>query len=234
VLEGLAAFHTAGWEVDPGPGFTTPHDHYHVISPAAAATDPDQSGIMPRIVADGWTHLPDLLGVDLSAQLLALTNDPSPLVAALARFPQTIVHADVRAANLALEREPHRRLILLDWALPGLDVPGLDLVWYLIGLGDAAPEPIDASIARYRSDLASRLGARFDDAWWQPMLDLSMLGGLIRFGWIAARTLQRATTNEEREAVRASIRPWVERAERGLAVMRAVQGITRHSALGTS
>jgi hypothetical protein len=204
ILRALAAFHAAAWDdprvASPEAGFNHPWHQYHVISPAAAAGDTDPNGVMPRIVRDGWDRLRAAIDPHLAATLLALANDPQPLVDALAAFPQTVVHADVRPPNLGLERGDTPRLIVLDWALVGRGVPGLDLIWYLAGLGERNPIPRDQSIARYRDQLASRLGARFDAAWWKPMLDLSLLGGLIRHGWIAARALDAASDTRRAQA----------------------------------
>ncbi|HUG17069.1 MAG TPA: hypothetical protein VMM78_18825, partial [Thermomicrobiales bacterium] len=91
MLDALAAFHAAFWD-DPGAarvadGFNDPANFYRVISPDAARNDPDPSGVMPRIVRDGWQRLPDALRPDLAAALLSLANDPAPLRRALDQYP---------------------------------------------------------------------------------------------------------------------------------------------------
>jgi hypothetical protein len=193
MLGALADLHAAFWDDQSAGarsrGFNHPWHHYHIISPDAAAGELDQAAVMPRIVRDGWERLTDVVPSDLAATLLCLANDPQPLVTALAGYPQTVVHADVRAANLGLELGPPDRLVLLDWALVGRGVPGLDLVWYLAGLGLPDPAERQYLVEQYRAALARLLGKRFDATWWEPMLELSMLGGLIRYGWIAARAL---------------------------------------------
>jgi hypothetical protein len=50
-------------------------------------------------------------------------------------------------------------------------------------LGIQAPFANDLSIAWHRDSLAQRLGTRFDAAWWQPQIELSLLGELVRLGW---------------------------------------------------
>jgi hypothetical protein len=221
ILDGMAAFHATFWEqtalVDPEQGFNHPWHHYHIISPAAALRDPDPSGVMPRIVRDGWDALPALVGDELAGTLLALATDPGALLAAFARYPRTVVHADFRHANIGVERLPGPRAIVLDWALIGPGPATLDVIWYLIHLGSRSPAAVEDSLATYRRQLAMRLGARFDERWWQPLLELGYLGGLIRYGWIAARALHVARDEAARARIQAEMAPWIARARLGLA-----------------
>lgn len=223
LLDALAAFHAAFWD-DPDAasaarGYCVPRDHYHVISPAAAARDPDQTGVMPAIVADGWERLAMLLDPGIARELLALTNDPAPLVTALAPLPQTVVHGDFRAANLGLEPGSAGRAVAIDWALVGRGVAALDAVWYAASLGGlytAAGFSREDALARYRAHLARRLGAGFDGGWWEPMRELSLLGGCIRYAWIAARATA-ALTEDRRAAAHVDLAWWQQAARRGLA-----------------
>lgn len=225
MLDALAAFHATFWD-DPQAarseeGFNDPANFYHVISPLAAERDPDPSSVMSRIVHDGWQAVHEVLEPDLAAATLALANDPRPLRRALDRYPQTVVHGDMRAANLGIERgQPgeRTRLLVLDWALVGREVPGLDLIWFLVGPGGPGTLRHDESIAHYRQCLATRLGERFDMAWWEPMLDLSLLGGLIRYAWIASRAI---TSRDPARRAQAEIDlAWlVPGARRGLALL---------------
>ena len=65
---------------------------------------------------------------------------------------------------------PPSRMVLLDWQLVGPGTPGVDLAWYLANLGIKAPVDNDTTVAWYREALARRLGAAFDQRWWQPQL----------------------------------------------------------------
>ena len=55
-----------------------------------------------------------------------------------------------------------------------------------------APGDRIEAMAIYRDALARHLGARFNPDDWQAMLDLSILGGLIRFGWYTASEISAA------------------------------------------
>jgi hypothetical protein len=75
-------------------------------------------------------------------------------------------------------------VVLLDWQLATRAPPAVDLAWYLNA--DAAVLPIsqETAIAYYKHCLARRLGERFDESWWRPQLELSLLGGFVRQGWV--------------------------------------------------
>jgi len=73
------------------------------------------------------------------------------------------------------------------WARPG-DRRG-DLLWFLNSSGALLPLTREAAIEHSQAELARRLGPRFDAAWWQPQLELTMLGQLLRSGWWLLSTL---------------------------------------------
>jgi hypothetical protein len=95
----------------------------------------------------------------------------------------TLTHGDARADNLALVRGGELRLGLLDWQFVGVLPPVVDILWFIGGSFAAIPITREAVVERYRSELARRLGRRFDLAWWQPQLELAMLGQCLRSGW---------------------------------------------------
>lgn len=212
IITALAAMHAAYWDIVPDPLLCDPWHHYHVVSPDAAQSDPGEHGALHHSIIDGWEKLATLLDPGVARQALALANDPAPLVAALAPLPQTLTHADARPANIGIE---DGRVLLIDWALAGRDVAGLDLVWYIAGAGARGPMAREDSLALYERELAARLGPRHDRAVWTAIRDLSLLGGLLRHGWIAAR--QAFGANEaSREAGCADVAWWEAAARTGL------------------
>jgi len=111
------------------------------------------------------------------------------------------------------------RVVLLDWGMIGTGPPGVELAWYLAVNSARLPVAKEAAIGKYRRTRARRLGARFDERWWRPQLDLSLLGGFLQLGWAKAVGAVRG----EDEAVRARERAevlwwsqWVDRAARWL------------------
>ncbi|HYI16083.1 MAG TPA: hypothetical protein VEX37_11880 [Thermomicrobiales bacterium] len=216
ILNGLAAMHATFWDApelaDAATGLCPPGIHYSIISPATARRHADAPGVMPLAAQQGWDNLATLLPPDLFDTCLSLSNDPAPLVAALARFPQTLVHGDARISNIAIEHAHDRpKLTLIDWAIAGVNVAPLDLIWYLGARTPWLPGDRIEAMVVYRDALQRRLGPRFDPADWQPMLDLSILGGLIRFGWYTASEIARGG-----EQARADLAWWADRARAGI------------------
>jgi hypothetical protein len=216
ILNGLAAMHATFWDAPELAGAATglcpPDIHYSIISPATARRHIDAPGVMPLAAQQGWDNLASLLPPDVFDLCLSLTNDPTPLVAALARFPQTLVHGDARIANIAIEWTGDKPIpTLIDWAIAGVNVAPLDLIWYLGARTPWLPGDRGEAMAIYRDALRRHLGARFNPDDWQPMLDLSILGGLIRFGWYTASEITRG-----REQARADLAWWTDRARAGV------------------
>jgi hypothetical protein len=203
-LDALAALHVAFWEqpgrADPARGFCSPWHRYTVFSPATGAREIEHPNEVVRCIREGWEVFWTLTDPEVASLVRALLADPTPLCVAMARYPQTVVHGDPRDANIGIVRGAPPRVVLIDWHLTGPSTPGSDLAWYLWDLGIRLPVSREATTACYRDRLARRLGARFDDAWWQPQMELSLLGQLVRGGWANAWD---AVLNE-----RAAIREW--------------------------
>ncbi|MDQ3549823.1 MAG: phosphotransferase, partial [Chloroflexota bacterium] len=183
ILNGLASMHAAFWDApeltDATIGLCPPAIHYSIISPATARRHAGAPGVMPLAAQQGWENLATILPPDLFDTCLSLTNEPGPLVAALSRYPMTLVHGDARIANIAIEQHGGRpRATLIDWAIAGVNAAALDLIWYLGARTPWLPDDRESAMDTYRDALQRQLGNRFDPAWWQPMLDLSILGGL--------------------------------------------------------
>ncbi|MCB0156009.1 MAG: phosphotransferase [Anaerolineae bacterium] len=107
--------------------------------------------------------------------------------AALGQFPLTLVHGDWRHANQGLLRDNGQtRVLLLDWQLATAAPPVVDLARFLIANSPLLPLSKEATIAFYRARLAHYLGPRFADDWWQPQLELGLLGGFLQDGWAVA------------------------------------------------
>jgi hypothetical protein len=75
----------------------------------------------------------------------------------------------------------------------------VDLAWYLSANDRMLPVTKDEAVASYRDNLAWRLGTLFDEAWWRPQCELSLLTGFLQLGWGQALSV---TDPDESEAVR--------------------------------
>ena len=218
-LDALAALHVTFWDeatiADPARGYCSPAHLYTSFSPETGHREIDHPNKVVSVLREGWDLFWTLVEPDVADLLRQLFEDPVPLCAALARYPQTVVHGDPRAANLGIVREPTPRVVLIDWHFVGAATPGVDVAWYLWDFGVRLPVARETTIAWYRERLAHRLGTRFDEAWWQPQLELSLLGQLMRGGWGIAWEAVHDPSAEVRAWKRQDIAWWSEQARAG-------------------
>lgn len=156
-----------------------------------------------EIIAKGWDALFDLLDPDVCAALQAVMENPQPLFEKLAQFPRTLIHADFRVGNVALLPE-NNQVVAFDWQYAAYAPATICLCWFTM-TGEVFSIQAEAA-EYYRQQLANRLGSRFDQSLWQPMLDIGNLVEVLRKGsWHAMF----ATTSPD-EAWRARMRQCVQ------------------------
>jgi hypothetical protein len=178
-IEDMASMHAAYWGFDDGFGLFPLAHHYVMLTPAMAEleamtphTDP-----VPPAVASGWHQLDERYPAEARV-LRELATDPWPLVAALQRGPQTLIHGDWKLGNLGREGD---RTILLDWDRTGEAPPLVDLAWYLAVNCDRLPESKEDTIDAYRTSLES---SGIDTAsWWDDQLSPALAGAFLQLAW---------------------------------------------------
>jgi hypothetical protein len=177
----MAALHATFWNWRDEVGLTPLDRRYLMFSPAVAAAEAalGSAMIVPQVMADGWSRLPEASPV-LSDLVFGLLDDPTPLVDALGTVPHTLVHGDWKAANLG--RHADGRTVLLDFGeAPGEASPLADLSWYLALNSDLLPESKDEALSTYRAAL-ERHGIE-TAGWWEKAVSLEFLGAMLQFGW---------------------------------------------------
>jgi hypothetical protein len=183
-LDTMAAMHTSFWE-DPGLRDSilgSGHPAYFMIDPAA----------------EGWAFMEEFLEPDVAQVVRSLLRNPGPLYDALMRYPATLVHNDLWWANLGIVRGEHPRVVMLDWDFASLAPAAVDLVQYLGENFGVLPRSDEEVVEEYRSCLARRLGARFDERWWLPQLDLCFLGDFMRRSKWLLLVISQTTDEQER------------------------------------
>jgi phosphotransferase family enzyme len=212
LLDAMAAMHAAFWEqpeaAAPALGFCDLRHHYLEFAPVVAEREAGGPDPIPPMIGAGWALLPALVAPEVAAALRPLLTEPGPLAEALARSPQTVVHGDWKLGNLGLLAGPPRQVILLDWAVVGAAPPAVDLAWYLAVNSARLPVSKEETIALYRTALARRLAGRFDEGWWQPQLELALLGGFLQLGWPKLLGAANGPTEVVRARERAELEWW--------------------------
>jgi len=176
----MAALAAAFWGWADDIGLTTMAQRLRFFAPGTIAAEltADQVPGPLAAAAAGWPALAARSPL-LSGFARHVHDDPEVLTARLRRLPGTFVHGDWKMGNLG--RHPDGQTILLDWTLPGAGPACWDLCWYLALNRARLPEPKEAVIARYRSELENHGIAT--SSWWQEQLDLCLIGIMATFGW---------------------------------------------------
>lgn len=224
-LDAMAAMHVTFFEdaelCAPALGLCTLQHVYGMFAPQTGRREADGPDEIPKRILEGWDAFQSLVPPDVARIVLLLLDDPSPLCAALSRYPATLIHGDWRHANQGLLREGPgaraSRVVMLDWQLATCAPPAVELGRYLGANSALLPGAKEESLAYYRNQLAARLGARFDETWWQPQLALGLLGGFVQDGWAI---VLKATTwrigADARDHWRADLHWWAERVREGV------------------
>jgi hypothetical protein len=176
----MAELHAAFWDWDGPPALMPVANRYTCLTPTTGAVEAalGHDGGVPSVLAAAWQTLL-ALAPELGERALALANDPSPLVDALAETPHTLVHGDWKAGNLG--SWPDGRTILIDWQWPGRAAGCIDLGWYLAVNCDRLPSSKEDTIASYRAALHAS-GVEVGD-WFDRQLDVALLGAFVQLGW---------------------------------------------------
>ena len=125
-----------------------------------------------RLALRGWELFADAVPPDVGDPVLALLDDPAPLVEALHSMPSTLVHGDLATVNMAFEGDD---LVLLDWAM-ATDGPGaLDVARFVAGCSSVVDATREHLIGSYRA----AAGPACDDR----TMHLALLSAMVWLGW---------------------------------------------------
>jgi len=225
----LAGLHAKYWEKDALaslPLVSLEASVAYFAEPAAA--------LGGRVPADGWVKdvidnfvvlkplLPvflETLGPTDAKFYLDLCQNRADWVAALQTLPQTLVHGDVRRANIAPLATG--AVSLFDWELASRAPAASDVTWYWFlqfwcyppsdGLDVADREPLRE---RYVEWLKELLGPRFDRATFDRSWDLCWLKVFVQLGFCLIDPLVGEHTTEDAERVRRTVGRAVDEAKR--------------------
>ena len=126
---------------------------------------------------DGWDAF-DRQAEPAARELIGrLTGDVAPLLAALDRLPQTLLHGDLKLANVGFTDD---EMLLIDWQMITRAPVAVELGWLLVSNVAALPEPPEAVLERYRV-AATATGVDVGD--WEAQVDLTWIVGLVLRGW---------------------------------------------------
>ena len=158
---------------------------------------------LPKMLTVGWEVFTSEAPRDVGDAVHALLDDPAPLADALRRGQPTVVHGDLRGANLGLLPD---RVVMLDWGLAGEGPAALDFGWYLFVNGWR----IDATREQVIDDFLE-----LDTA---DSLELALLATFCWLAPLVAHELIEAS-DEKRERAREELAWWIARTRAALELM---------------
>ena len=175
VLEGLAALHSYPWIVSDA----SDSDHWCPIREritlicraSLERPGPARDAVGDRILP-GWDAFDRLAPPEARDLVNWLGSDPAPLVDALASLPSTLLHGDLKLANVGID--PDGTIDLVDWQMVSVAPVAVELGWFLVSNVAALPlEPAEVLDRYWRSRGLD--GTRQND--------IAILVGLLLRGW---------------------------------------------------
>jgi hypothetical protein len=156
---------------------------------------------LAQLCLRGWDLFGELVPGEIAHAVLALLEDPTPLVLALESRPTTLVHGDLATVNVALEA---KQVTLLDWAMPACAPGAVDVARFLAGCASV----VDASREDVLADYRELAGAAYDE----KAMRLALLSGLVWLGWNKALDSAEHPDPAKREQEEADLAWWVNQA----------------------
>lgn len=185
VLNGLAELHAHPWPVSDAREASHWCPIRERITLICRATleraGPARDAVGDRILP-GWDAF-DRVAPPAARELIdSLGTDPAPLVDALARLPATLLHGDLKLANVGIE--PKGTIDLVDWQMVSLAPIAAELGWFLVSNVASLPLQPDDVLGRYHAALLER-GPRGEEIAgdWEAQTDCAILVGLLLRGW---------------------------------------------------
>lgn len=180
---------------------------YRFLSPHVCARFAGDAEV-PRLALRGWERFAKLVPADVVAAVTRVHERPEALAARLSRHVCTLVHGDLKLANLGFVDD---RVVVLDWgSLTSWGPAAVDFAWFLAINGAC----IDASHDELVADLRRIVGREHDE----EALRLALLGALAQLGWDKALGATDAADEAVRRREREGLLWWSARAKEGMEV----------------
>ena len=142
----------------------------------------------------GWELALENIPRSISNQL---TGPPDQLMESWSDLPVTLLHGDLKIANMAILPPGH--LVLFDWPMIGCAPCAIELGWYLSVNATRLARSKENVLLKYRSYLQTHLGYSLDNKLWERMTDLAIFSGARMMLWSKALGLKSGTQKGREE-----------------------------------
>lgn len=207
VLAGLAELHAYPWltsgEIEGGPWCPWPERLTLICRGSLERPGPARDAVADRILP-GWDAFDRIAPPAVRDLIDCLGRDPRGLLDALADQPSTLLHGDLKLANVGIAGDGWVEIV--DWQMVMVAPVAVELGWFLVSNVASLPLPPDKLIESYRSKGG---GARFLDG---TGVDLAILVGLLLRGWRKGYDAEAGVTLASGVSARDDLAWWCERA----------------------
>ena len=194
VLRGLASLHAPSWidntAIGNDDGAHSPWCPIRERITLICRSSLERPGPAHDAVADrilpGWDAFDRLASRSARELISMLEADPQPLVDLLSAQPHTLIHGDLKLANVGIAADG--ALETIDWQMVSVGPIAIEIGWFLVANVASLPVEPNEVIRRYRTHLAKGYldpddgwlrGNDFDD----DGVDAAVLVGLLLRGW---------------------------------------------------
>ncbi len=200
VLAALAEVHLAFWG-ETASGLCGLEDRYHLLSPRTARRETERGQPVGDVISRCWDAFVDFVPDEIANAVLILAERPELLAEQLASCEQTLVHGDLRLANLGLADD---QVVLIDWGeRTGFAPAPVELASFLVF---DAPR-LDVS----RDDVIAHFQALYGDRFDERALQLALIGGMVQLGPNPVLDLVLSGRDEARASAASQLSWWTEK-----------------------
>ena len=152
-----------------------------------------------------WAYLADRVPPDMGRVLSALADEPKLLCDELRRYPQTLIHGELKLENVGFTAG---RVILIDWALATVAPAEAEFAYYLL----SSAWRIDASPDQLLEDIRTVRGDDFEPR----AMELALIGSMVQRGAILAHNAAGARPGRDPARANALLDWMIDRVSRAL------------------
>ncbi len=223
VLDALAYLHATFWASEelqsPDLGLQDPAGCVGLFTVPNVQRFAPSSRWLPGVILKGCERMQTLLEPDALELYRELMFKPERLLAALGKYPLTLVHGDYRGAedgNISLMPGSPAQVCAFDWQLASYGLMTVDLAWFA-NCSDTARLTLtpEQATGYYRQRLEHYLGFGFDMRTWQAMVDLGFLVDTLRCGCFGAYFVFHETDQANQARPRAEVNSFNDRIRAG-------------------
>jgi hypothetical protein len=185
VLGGIASLHAVPWtvsgELDGGTWCPLRERVTLICRASLERPGPARDAVANRILP-GWNAFDRQAAPAVRDLINSLGEQPQPLLDAISMMPSTLIHGDLKLANVGIE--PGGTIDLVDWQMVTVAPVAVELGWFLVSNVASLPLKPDDVLARYYAALMKQgPGGRAVAGDWDAQVDCTILVGLLLRGW---------------------------------------------------